>query len=67
MIQLVTKNNANRISDFGFFPAVAGHADAWILALLRSVSAGSLSFAGFLGSSPAFAGHAFWPPVADLA
>jgi len=48
MIQIATKKNANRILDFGFL----------ILTLLRSVSAGSLSFAGFLGSSPAFAGHA---------
>ena len=40
MIQLATKKNANRILDFGFL----------ILALLRSVSASSLSFAGLADS-----------------
>jgi hypothetical protein len=44
MIQLPTKKNANRIFDFGFFPAVAGHADAWILDLIRAACKMSKSF-----------------------
>ena len=63
MIQLVTKKNANRILDFGFLisdcaaksfrssgvKGLRSLALAW-LALLRSVSASSLSFAGFADS-----------------
>ena len=44
MIQLATKMTANRIFDVGFFPAAAGHADAWILDLIRAARKMSKSF-----------------------
>jgi hypothetical protein len=56
--------DTNWIFDVGFFPAVAGHADAWILDLSRAACKTSKSFVQRCENNQM---HPSLPPFAALA
>jgi hypothetical protein len=56
--------DANWIFDVGFFPAVAGHADAWILDLSRAACKTSKGFVQRCENNQM---HPSLPPFAALA